>query len=134
MSGLGETVRLRRVELGMSQAALADACGVGQQTVSRWEQGTGIPHPSRLARLAEALELEPEYLHRVAGLLPIAEPAPMSRTFRELYDRLAELSDEQLWQLCDRLWRELRSRFTANGAGRSEGSIRARGRPGRGRA
>ncbi|MBB5785077.1 MULTISPECIES: helix-turn-helix domain-containing protein [Nonomuraea] len=51
---LGETVRRRREELGLTQAELAERAGLKQPAVARFEAGGTIP---MLERLAEALEL-----------------------------------------------------------------------------
>ncbi|MFH2072471.1 MAG: helix-turn-helix transcriptional regulator [Actinomycetota bacterium] len=59
-SELGRTVRRRRLELGMSQSRVADAVGVSPLQVGRWERGEGIPDPSRVRALADALELGPD--------------------------------------------------------------------------
>ena len=68
-----------RVGVGLTQAAVAEALGVSQQTVARWE--TGRTPPSRYLReLSELLELP------VAGLLE-----PPSRKSRPRSQRL-ELS------------------------------------------
>ncbi|GAA1408766.1 hypothetical protein GCM10009639_58900 [Kitasatospora putterlickiae] len=62
---LGETVRLRREALGMSQAQLATAAGMHQPAVARFEAGGTMPTIVVLERLASALgmrltvELEP---------------------------------------------------------------------------
>jgi transcriptional regulator with XRE-family HTH domain len=124
MSALAETLRMRRAELGLSQAELAAACGVGQQTISRWETGQGVPPPPRVVRLAEVLTVDAEHLHTLAGYLPQRERSPLSGPFQALYARSAELSTEELWLLCDRLWEELRRR---------QGIAPARGLPGQGK-
>lgn len=43
MALLGETVKIRREELGLDQLELGRQVGVGQQTVSRWETGASVP-------------------------------------------------------------------------------------------
>jgi len=53
---LGDEVRLARLERGLSQAALAEWCGISQSTISRFERGltpgTGL---ITLGRLLHAL-------------------------------------------------------------------------------
>ncbi|MER7579140.1 helix-turn-helix transcriptional regulator [Kitasatospora sp. NPDC097691] len=62
---LGETVRLRREALGMTQAQLASVTGMKQPAIARFEAGGTMPTIVVLERLAEALgmrltvELEP---------------------------------------------------------------------------
>jgi len=54
---LGEAVRLRREELGLTQAELAGRAGLKQPAVARFEAGGTMPTIPMLERLAEALEL-----------------------------------------------------------------------------
>ncbi|WP_406286921.1 helix-turn-helix domain-containing protein [Streptomyces sp. NBC_00209] len=52
---LGRLVHERRTELGLSQAELADRCGMKQPQVSRFEAGGTVPTLPLLRRLADAL-------------------------------------------------------------------------------
>ncbi|WP_424536544.1 helix-turn-helix domain-containing protein [Sphaerisporangium viridialbum] len=54
---LGEAVRLRREELGLTQAELARRTGLKQPAVARFEAGGTMPTIPMLERLAEALEM-----------------------------------------------------------------------------
>ncbi|GAA0995196.1 hypothetical protein GCM10009555_088920 [Acrocarpospora macrocephala] len=54
---LGEAVRLRREELGLTQTELAERAGLKQPAVARFEAGGTMPTIPMLERLAEALEL-----------------------------------------------------------------------------
>ncbi|RAY16215.1 XRE family transcriptional regulator [Actinomadura craniellae] len=54
---LGEAVRLRREELGLTQAQLAERAGLKQPAVARFEAGGTMPTIPMLERLAEALEM-----------------------------------------------------------------------------
>ena len=60
MATLGETIRARRTEIGMTQEQLADAVGdnVRQSEISRLEHDrVHLPRRERLERLAEALDV-----------------------------------------------------------------------------
>lgn len=105
MSLLGETVRLRREELGFDQAELAGKLGVSQQTVSRWERGLALPRPVRLREVAQALDLDAARLQRFAGYLPEKEPSAVA-----VHERLSGLTDAELLLLVDRALAELRRR------------------------
>lgn len=50
------TIRKKRIEKCMSQAELAKAMGVAQNTISCWEIGKRHPSIPKLVRLAEILE------------------------------------------------------------------------------
>lgn len=54
---LGERVRARRLEIGMSQERLAELLGVTFQQVQKYEKGMNRIAASRLYDIAEALEL-----------------------------------------------------------------------------
>jgi len=52
---LGRLVHDRRIELGLSQAELAEWCGMKQPQISRFEGGGTVPTLPLLRRLADAL-------------------------------------------------------------------------------
>jgi transcriptional regulator with XRE-family HTH domain len=52
---VGASIRLRRLEIGMSQTQLADAVGTTFQQVQKYEKGTNRISVSRLVRAASAL-------------------------------------------------------------------------------
>ncbi|WP_283137690.1 helix-turn-helix domain-containing protein [Rhizohabitans arisaemae] len=54
---LGEAVRLRREELGLSQTELARRAGLKQPAVARFEAGGTMPTIPMLERLAGALDM-----------------------------------------------------------------------------
>lgn len=53
---LGQKIRARRKELGMTQEQLAEKLGIGHQALSRIEQGHMAPKMDRLPLLADALK------------------------------------------------------------------------------
>ena len=58
-----DVMRVRRLELGLTQKEVADRCGVTEATVSRWESGD-IKNMRRdkIAMLARALDISPSVL------------------------------------------------------------------------
>ena len=54
---LGERIRRRRRELGLSQSALGAKLGITFQQVQRYENGTNRVSAAMLVRLAEALAI-----------------------------------------------------------------------------
>ena len=58
----GEDLRRLRMERGLSQQQLADLLFVDRSSIARWENGKRVPDLTVLARLAEALGVEPEQL------------------------------------------------------------------------
>lgn len=64
--GLGEYLRDRRIELGLTTTEVAAVVGVHQTTVSGWELGRGLKRlPERASKVAEALDLEVEEVRRL---------------------------------------------------------------------
>lgn len=54
---LGKRIRLRRVELNISQAELGEQLGVSFQQVQKYEKGVNRVGASRLSQIAEALKV-----------------------------------------------------------------------------
>lgn len=54
---LGAFIALRRKELNLTQAGLAERLHVTDKAVSRWERGIGLPDVQTLEPLAQALEI-----------------------------------------------------------------------------
>lgn len=52
---LGERIRAARVEARVTIRELAEATGVEQRTVARWQQGRSRPSYERLALIAQRL-------------------------------------------------------------------------------
>lgn len=59
---LGENIRRIRQERGMTQSALAEALGVSDRAISRWERNAAAPDVTLLARLAQVLETSADAL------------------------------------------------------------------------
>jgi transcriptional regulator with XRE-family HTH domain len=73
-SHVGNKIRRRRGQLGMSQEALAHALGLTFQQVQKYERGTNRVSASRLWRLAAALDAPITFFFE--GLAGGERPAP----------------------------------------------------------
>ncbi|CAN5793281.1 hypothetical protein BH23ACT12_BH23ACT12_19260 [soil metagenome] len=111
MGLLDRTIKARREELGLGQGQLAARVGVTQQTISRWENGDVVPPPKRLAKLAEALGLDLDRLLAYGGYLPNAAAWPRWHVLNLFYEQVADLSDEELVILIERVMKEMRRRI-----------------------
>jgi transcriptional regulator with XRE-family HTH domain len=58
---VGGRMRLRRIQLGMSQGALANKIGVSFQAVQKYESGDIRISASRLYDVAQALQVTPDF-------------------------------------------------------------------------
>ena len=61
---LGNRIKLARNATGLSQRALAEACGVSAMAISKYERGTSVPSSKVLIALAKALDVRTEYFFR----------------------------------------------------------------------
>ena len=68
MKALGEIVRIRREEKGLSQPQLAKLLGIRQQTLSNLENGLLKKPPSYILRLIDVLEIDPRELPEIKNL------------------------------------------------------------------
>ena len=83
---VGGRIRLRRVQLGMSQTALAERIGVSFQAVQKYESGDIRISASRLYDVAQVLEVSPAFFFEgyPDGLVAkniASEVSPVSETF-----------------------------------------------------
>ena len=77
---LAENLRRIRIEKGLTQAKLAEALGVSDRAVSRWERGAACPDVSLLPRLALLLETSVDAL---LGVDPLRSQAEILRATEE---------------------------------------------------
>ncbi len=87
MPSLGERLRARRSELGLSQAELATAAGMSQQGVVSIEGGD-VQRPRRLMELADVLQVSVDWLLNGTGTPGSARPVSSVRLAPET-DQLA---------------------------------------------
>jgi non-specific serine/threonine protein kinase len=104
---LADLLRRLRVSAGLSQEALAERAGLSARGVSDLERGLRrVPHPTTLARLADALEVSPAErsvllaARSASTHVPVEQPAeappvrpaqPMSRELSSFVGRQHEL-------------------------------------------
>ena len=116
MNELGELIRKKRLELGLSRLRLAGMCGISHTEAARIENGErGLPSVRVLYALADALQLSREEVLRAAGYGPKDELTAVQRAFPALSTkkqletvervvdglaRNAQLKDEDLDDLC----------------------------------
>lgn len=62
--GLGEALRRRRQDSGMTQELVAEQLGVSRQAVSRWEKGEARPSSANIQALAGLYGITPAELLR----------------------------------------------------------------------
>ncbi|MDQ1438974.1 MAG: helix-turn-helix protein [Acidimicrobiaceae bacterium] len=97
----------------MNQRDLAAQLGVKQQTVSRWESGTALPRPDRVAQLAKALGMNRGDLLHLAGYL--GDGDDIESGVGIVLPALPKLNDEELRTVLDAAWEEHCRRAGSNG-------------------
>lgn len=85
---IGRNIARRRTSMGLSQSALAHACGISFQQVQKYETGTNRVAASRLYVIARTLQIAP------ADLLPSAEWEATPDTSGAALQELAGLLDQ----------------------------------------
>jgi len=78
---IGQLIRGIRMQLNLTQRALAQSIGVTEQAVSKWERGLGCPDVSLLPQLSQTLGVRVESL--LSGTLE--EPTSNSGSMRQLH-------------------------------------------------
>lgn len=87
---LGRRLRALRRESGLTQATIAKRAGIGNEFVSRLENGQGSPSLDTLGRLAGALDLS------VADLFQFDTDSPgQQRTTKKLLRVIGRLGKEE---------------------------------------
>ena len=97
---VGERIRLRRTELGLTQEQLAEALDVSYQQVQKYETGANRISAGRIFELARKLEVDDELLLRGPRPRRGAEPVPLEhggrqRSAIELVRKFAQIEDPQ---------------------------------------
>jgi transcriptional regulator with XRE-family HTH domain len=72
---LGERLARARIDLNLTQTALAEQSGVAKRTIERLESGEAATQLSGFLRVCRALGL----LERIEVLLPVSTPGPMEQ-------------------------------------------------------
>lgn len=59
---LGQRIKQRRKDVGLSQSKLSKAAGVSDSSISLWESDTTAPRGENLHKLASALQCSPTWI------------------------------------------------------------------------
>jgi transcriptional regulator with XRE-family HTH domain len=94
---LGQRLKTRRMELGISQERLADLLGVTFQQIQKYEKGVNRIAASRLFSMSEALDVSVSYFFEG---LAVGAPSGVREESQEIvYDTLATPEGLQLVQM-----------------------------------
>ena len=94
-AAIGERIRRRRTELGLTQEQLAQRLGVSYQQVQKYERGANRISASRLYTLAHRLDVAPGWFF--ADLDPPSEcPGPDERAGLDVARACADIRDDEV--------------------------------------
>lgn len=85
MNTIGDRIKIKRKELGLTQAELGKKLHVTDRAVSKWEQNDGNPDFSILPQLAEILNVTLDYLITGKVVEPVINFDDMDEEKRALY-------------------------------------------------
>lgn len=98
---LGQKIRLRRKERGLTQEELADLSGVSFRAIQKIEDGTSVPKVDTLTLLCQALgisigEIVAFDTERARGLSPYAVTGPVTvKDGALILSQIADISPER---------------------------------------
>jgi transcriptional regulator with XRE-family HTH domain len=95
---IGETIKFRRQDVGMSQERLAEIVGVSYQQIQRYENGKNKLNVENIQIIAEALSVPmtfffPEQPHKIAEPLPPYQSTD-EKTLLQLYRKIPAKADK----------------------------------------
>ncbi|AEG52541.1 S24 family peptidase [Sinorhizobium meliloti] len=95
MESIGQRIRQRRKQIGITQQQLADAFDIKRVSVTQWEGDITAPDRDKIAKLADLLGCDPEWLLRGSGDPPRAlDLGPGSRGSRAVVSSFDPDADE----------------------------------------
>lgn len=98
---IGEAIKRRRKEIGLSQERLAEILDVSYQQVQRYENGTNKLNTENIQLIADALSVPITFFFSTGCELTVAEPSPpyMSaeeKTLLKYFRKIKDKNDKQL--------------------------------------
>lgn len=94
---IGQRIRKRRLELGLTQQQVADKIGAKKNTVSNYECDISSPNEATMISLMDLLQCDANYLFGDYW----KEPEPLSPNVQRVMDNIKVLNDEGLEALAD---------------------------------
>ena len=109
----GSRLRQRRVALGKTMREIADAIGVSEATVSRWESGNiANIRGDRISKYAAALDVPPAYITGELTELPVASRVDLSdkeediRIVARKMDKMSPKDRKKLMAIIDAMYED----------------------------
>lgn len=100
---LGQSIARERAARGLTQEQLAEAIGVEQETISRFERGATLPPLSRLIQLADFFDIPLEALLRSYSSRLLDEAADIAAMLAKLDPDNREFVRRWMTEMCGKL-------------------------------
>jgi len=92
---IGDKIKERRIELGMTQDELAKKLGYKtRSTITKIEKNENDVNQTTLKKISEALDVQPTYF------IEIVEHHPRMNHLKAYYEKMLKLSDADIDNVC----------------------------------
>lgn len=102
---LGKAIARERTALGLTQEDLAQAIGVQQETISRFERGAVLPPLQRLIQLAEVFDIPLDSLVRGTTNRATDDSLEITMLLKKLNPENREFVRRWVIEMCEQLGR-----------------------------
>lgn len=106
MLSIGERIKMRRLELHLTQTDIFEKCGISSGVLSRIENGKNVPSVIAFHKLSQVLECDMNWL--ATGLTTNIQNSISCKNEEELIDGFRKLSDDDKEELIEILHLKIR--------------------------
>lgn len=92
---IGEQIKLFRREKGLTQKQLADACGMADSAIRKYESGNVRPKMATVSRIAKALGVEPLELTSHDPNYPITFTVPIDELPEAIHNMFSNNTEQK---------------------------------------
>lgn len=92
---IGEQIKLLRKEKGLTQKQLADACGMADSAIRKYESGSVRPKMATVSRIAKALGVEPLELTSHDPNYPITFTVPIDELPKAIHSMFSGSTEQK---------------------------------------
>lgn len=122
MISIGERIKMRRLELHLTQTDIFEKCGIASGVLSRIENGKNVPSVIAFYKLSQVLECDMNWL--ATGISTNMQNSSFYKNEEDLLDGFRKLSDDDKEELIEILNLKIRkSQKTRNVNAKSFNSI-----------
>lgn len=120
MLSIGDRIKTRRLELGLTQVDIYEKCGITSGVLSRIENGKNVPSILIFYKLSQSLECSTDWL--ITGISANMQNLELSSTEQVLLTGFHQICQDDQQELLDILEIKLKKRrSSSSGANRDAG-------------